>query len=160
MNRSEIKRAQKIVARLNELAAQYKSLQQPASLHFAEVAENLDKLLASPVMANEGDVTNLSTLNGQLKDMLHKYDIQLQEINYEILKNTFYVVLTRLFPKEKESYNKVQESFYSVKPEKLISTVEEWCATHYKEAEEKGLTTGSSPDVVIDNSSEKEVQNG
>ncbi len=160
MNRSEIKRAQKVVNRLIELSAQYKSLQQPASLHFAEVAETLDKLLASPIMVNEGDVTNLSTLKFQLSDMLRKYDIQLKQIDYDLLKNNFDVVLIRLFPKDKDSYSRYDQSFYSVEAEKLINEVEEWCIQHYNEAEEKGLTKGSSPDVVIDNTNEKEPQNG
>ncbi len=157
MNRSEIKRLQKVSARLNELSGQYKALQQPASIHFTEVAEDVDKILSSPVMANEGDVTNLSTLQQQLKDELHKHGIELKELTFDIIKGTFYVVLKRLFLKPNDTYSRDTETFYSVKPEKLITEISEWCVKHHQEAGEQGVTPETSPDTVINNQDEKEV---
>lgn len=160
MNRSEIKRLQKVSARLNELSGQYKSLQQPVSIHFTEVAEDIDKMLSSPVVANEGDVTNLSTIHQQLKDELYKHGIELKELTYNLINRTFYVVLNRLFLKAKENYSRDTETFYSVKAEKLITEIAEWCGKHHKEAAEQGLTNETSPDAVIDNTDEKEVGHG
>ena len=161
MSRSIIKRLTTVRNRLTKLAEQYRQLQNPASIHFDESAEELDRIINNPKSVDEGSQINLTSLYNQVDELTRKYGSSVKTFQFNFRKemhsppHTVDCTLARLFPST-DTYDKHTERFYGLHVNVLTSTVEEWLKKHVKEAEDNGVELTQDIPISVDKKNESE----
>ena len=160
-SRSVLKRLSKTVDRLHELATEYRSIQNPATLHFKEVADSLTAIIENPRTVDEGSQYNLSTLRHQLEELARKYRSVLLEMEVMLMEaggGTLKVSATykRHF-ESNNSYDRHDHRVFREPFDRILEKSEEWLKQHSKEAEEQGIDLDNRPVTVT---KDEEAQDG
>ena len=159
-SRSILKRLSKTVERLHELATEYRSIQNPATLHFKEVADSLTAIIENPRTVDEGSQYNLSSLRYQLEELARTYRSVLLEMEVMLVEdggNALKISATykRHFDSG-ERFGRNEHRVFRVPFDRIVEESEEWLKQHSKEAEEQGLDLDNRP-VTVDK--DEEAQN-